>query len=60
MRMTTLPKGATDLVTQFVRIAHKVLADYIPKKAEPFLDVIGIKKSKDTYNNQELVLGIWL
>ena len=58
MRVTTLPQGATNSVAQFVRIAHKVLADHILNKAEPFLDDIRIKGSKNTFNNQELVPGI--
>ena len=58
MRMTTLPQGATNSVAQFVRIALKVLADHLRDRAEPFLDDVGIKGPKTTYNNEELAPGI--
>lgn len=44
---------------QFVRIVYKVLANNIFNKRELFLDNIGIKKWKNIYNNQELLLEIW-
>ena len=55
IKMVTLPQKATNLVAPFVKIAHKVLANYISKKVEPFSNDIGIKELKNTYNNQDLV-----
>lgn len=46
------------MLGQFVRIAHKVLFDHIPKRAKAFLDDVGIKGPKATYNNEELAPGI--
>lgn len=54
MGMTNLTQGATNSVAQFVRIALKVLGDHLRDRAEPFLDDVGIKGPKTTYNNQEL------
>lgn len=58
MRMTTLPQGATNLVAQFVRITCKILADQMPTKALPFMDDVGVKGPKTTYNNEEVTPGI--
>ena len=51
MRITTLPQKATNSVVQFVRIALKVLADHLRDWAEPFLNNVGIKRSKTIYDN---------
>ena len=58
MQMTTLAQGATNLVTQFVRIVLKILAPHLHDQAKPFLDDVGIKGPKTTYNNKELAPGI--
>ena len=58
LRMTTLPQGATNSVAQFVRIVTRILRDHIPDKARPFLDDIGVKGPKTTYNNEEVLPGI--
>lgn len=55
MQMTTLAQGATNLVAQFVRIILKILVPYLRK---PFLDNVGVKEPKTTYNNVELASGI--
>ena len=57
--MTSLLQGATNSVAQFVRIVLKVLADHLRDRAELFLDDVGIKGPKTTYNNEELAPGIW-
>lgn len=58
MRMTTLPQGATNSVAQFVRIITKILADHIPQNALPFIDDVGVKGPKTTYDNQLVESGI--
>ena len=58
MRMTTLAQGATNSVAQFVRIVLKILAPHLRDRAKPFLDDVGIKGPKTTYNNEELAPGI--
>lgn len=46
MRMTTLPQGATNSITQFVGIALKVLTDHLRNQAEFFLDDVRIRGQK--------------
>ena len=58
MRMTTLPQGATNLVAQFVRIVTKILAAHLRDRAKQFLDDLGVKGPKTTYNNEEVAPGI--
>ena len=58
MQMTTLPQGATNSVAQFTQITCKILADQMPHRAMPFVDDIGVKGPKSTYNNQEILPGI--
>ena len=58
LRITTLPQGATNLVTQFVRIVTKILEDLIPKDCLPFLDDIGVKGLLSTYDDKEVIPGI--
>ncbi len=56
--MTTLAQGATSSVAQFVRIVLKILALHLRDRAKPFLDDIGVKRPKTTYNNEELATEI--
>lgn len=58
MRITTLLQGAINLVTQFVRIAFRVLSDYVYNQVELFLSNFSIKRPKDIYNNQEFASRI--
>ena len=58
MRMTTLAQDATNSVAQFVRIVLKILASHLRDRAKPFLDYMGVKRPKTTYNNEELAHGI--
>ena len=53
MKKIILPQGATNLVAQFVKITFKILADHLRDQAELFLDDVGIKGPKTTYNNEE-------
>jgi hypothetical protein len=52
LRQTTLPQGATNSVSQFVRIMNLILMDHISHDARPFLDDVGIKGPKTRYNNE--------
>ena len=45
-------------MAQFVRIVTKILEDYIPKIYLPFINNIGVKGFKTTYNNEEVLLEI--
>ena len=58
MQMTTLAQSSTNSITQFVRIVHKILAPHLRDRASPFLDDVGVKGPKTTYNNEELAPGI--
>ena len=58
LRQTTLPQGATNSIAQFVRVMNKVLVERIPADTMPFLDDIGVKGPKSTYNNEEAMPGI--
>ena len=58
MQMTTLAQGATNLVAQFVKIVLNILVPHLRDRAKPFLDNVGIKGPKTTYNNEELAPGI--
>ncbi len=54
MQMTTLAQGATNSLAQFVRIVLKILAFHLRDQAKRFLDDVGVKGPKTTYNNEEL------
>jgi RNase H-like domain found in reverse transcriptase/Integrase zinc binding domain/Reverse transcriptase (RNA-dependent DNA polymerase) len=58
LRMTRLPQGATNSVAQFVRIITNVLVELIPEVCLPFLDDIGVKGPRSTYQNEEIIPGI--
>ena len=58
LQQTTLPQGATNSVAQFVWIVTTLLQDLIPKKCLLFLDDVGIKGLKTTYQNEEVEPGI--
>lgn len=58
MRHTTLPQGATNSVAQFVRAMTTILDDLIPNTANCFLDDIGIKGPRSTYEDAEAMPGI--
>ncbi len=58
MRMTTLTQSATNSVAQFVRIVLKILAPHLRDQTKLFLDDVGVKRPKTTYNNKELAPGM--
>ena len=58
LRMTTLPQGATNLVTQFVQIITKILEDLILENCLLFLDNISVKGLLFIYENKEAILSI--
>ncbi len=56
--MTTLARGVTYLVAQFVRIVLKIFTSNLPDRIKFFLDDVRVKKPKTTYNNKKLALGM--
>ena len=58
LRCKTLPMGATNSVSQFVRIMNGVLADHFPSRVRPFLDDIGVKGPRSEYNGEEVAPGV--
>lgn len=58
LRQTTLPQGGTNSVAQFVRVVVKILEDHIPSRCLPFLDDIGVKGPRTTYDNEEVMPGV--
>ena len=58
MRMITLAQGATNSVAQFIRIVLKILVPHLQDRAKSFLDDVGVKGPKTTYNNEKLAPGI--
>ncbi len=58
MRITILAQSATNSVAQFVRILLKILEPHPRDRAKLFLDDVGVKGPKTTYNNEELASGI--
>jgi hypothetical protein len=46
------------LIVQFVRIVTKILKKHISHVCLPFIDNIGVKGPKTTYNNEEVIPGI--
>jgi hypothetical protein len=53
-----LPQGATNSITQFIRVMSLILEDINPEVAMPFLDDIGIKGPYINYNKEEALFGI--
>jgi Integrase zinc binding domain/RNase H-like domain found in reverse transcriptase/Reverse transcriptase (RNA-dependent DNA polymerase) len=53
-RQTTVLQGATNSVAQFVRVITKILQDWIPHVALPYLDDIGVKGPRTRYNEEEV------
>ena len=58
LRQTRLPMGATNSVAQFVRIVTKILQNHIPHIARQFIDDVGVKGPKTTYNDVEVFPGV--
>ena len=58
LQMIQLPIGATNSVAQFVKIVTKILQDHIPEVARQFVDDVGVKGPKTTYNNAEVAPNI--
>lgn len=58
LRYKTLPMGATNSVSQFVRIINGILQDHFPHRAMPFLDDIGVKGPRTSYNGEEAFPGV--
>lgn len=54
LRQTTILQGATNSVSQFVRVVTKILEDHIPHSAMPFMDDVGVKGPRDRYNEEEV------
>ncbi|EMF09164.1 uncharacterized protein SEPMUDRAFT_53185, partial [Sphaerulina musiva SO2202] len=46
--------GATNSVSQFIRVITRILIDYILYRSLPFLDDISIKRPKTNYSREEL------
>jgi hypothetical protein len=53
-----LPQGATNSVTQFVRVMSLILEDINPEVAMPFLDDVSVKGLYTDYNGEEVLPGI--
>ena len=58
LHITQLPMGAINLVAQFVQIVTKILQDHIPHISRQFVENVGVKDPKTTYNNKEAAPGI--
>jgi hypothetical protein len=58
LRNTTLPQGATNSITQFIRVISLILKDINPKVAMPFLDDVSIKGLYTNYDGEEVLLSI--
>jgi hypothetical protein len=58
LRITTLPQGATNSVTQFVQIVTKVLEDLILEDCLPFLDNISVKGPLFMYNDKKVISSV--
>ena len=56
--MTILAQGAINLVAQFIKIVLKILVLHLQNRAKFFLDDMGVKKLKTTYNNKKLIFKI--
>ena len=57
LRMTTLPQGGTNSVSQFQRCAEIVLARVV-KFAEPYVDDVPVRGAQDDYGGEEVMLGV--
>jgi hypothetical protein len=51
----TILQRATNSIIQFVRIVIKILKKHIPLVYLPFMNDIGVKKPKTTYNNEKVI-----
>jgi hypothetical protein len=58
LRYCTLPQGGTNSVAQFARIIIRILIDLIPAIARVFVDDVGVKGPRTTYNDEEALPGI--
>jgi hypothetical protein len=56
LRMMTLPQGATNSVAQFMRIIIRILKDHFPHLCGAFIDDVGVKGPRTTYDNEEGIL----
>jgi len=56
-KMMTLPQNATNSVTQFIRVITKILQNYFSRYFL-FIDDIGVKGPKTTYNNKKMAPNI--
>ena len=56
-RMTTLPQNATNSVTQFIRVITKIFQNHL-SRCLSFINDIGVKSPKTTYNNEEMTPNI--
>ena len=54
LRQTTLLQGATNSVAQFVRVLYRILEEQFPHVAQPYLDDIAVKGTRDRYNDEEV------
>jgi hypothetical protein len=54
LRQTTILQGATNSVSQFTRVVHKILEEHIPHIAMSYVDEIGIKGPRDRYDDEEV------
>ncbi|KAK4691592.1 hypothetical protein P7C70_g9318, partial [Phenoliferia sp. Uapishka_3] len=54
VRLTRLPQGATNSVAEFQRAMVHILAEEIPEYAGVFVDDVGIKGPKSTYNDEKI------
>ena len=54
LHQTTLLQGASNSVTQFVRIISKILKPISPNAVRVFLDDIGVKGPKTKYNRTKI------
>jgi hypothetical protein len=58
LQNTILPQGATNSITQFIRVISLILEDINPKVAMPFLNNINIKGLYINYNREEALPSI--
>ncbi len=58
LKMTTLPQKTINSITQFARITIKILQKHIPRLYFPFLDNIGVKRSKIRYDDTRILPNI--
>ncbi|KAK4698933.1 hypothetical protein P7C70_g7335, partial [Phenoliferia sp. Uapishka_3] len=54
VRLTRLPTGATNSVAEYQRAMVHILAEEIPEYAGVFVDDVGIKGPKSTYNDEKV------